>query len=185
MNCNNEKLTHQFNNISGYIEKLTKNFDKTNSTVEKLSYQNEKLSSQIKNLRKSISSIGRGLGNNFEIFNAKWFEKYLSLDHPTIKIETNGFFKDRDNMVNDKTEIFEIDIYSSDPLLICEFTTFLEIDEFSKIEKLVRIKNYFKKESKEVKYIYFVTYEIASEIEDQVTNFCNQHKIILIKKKSF
>lgn len=90
-------------------------------------------------------NLAMGLGNNFEIFNAKWLEKFLSINHPNIQIEINKIFK----------------IIS----LICECTTFLKADEISKVEKLLKIKSYFENQTKQVKYIYFITYDIDEKIK--------------------
>lgn len=111
-------------------------------------------------------------------------EKLLSIDHPNIQIETNKIFKDSGNTVNERTKVFEVDIYSEDPLLICECTTFLKADEISKVEKLLKIKNYFENQTKQVKYIYFVTYDIDEKIKEKVEKFCNDNEICLIIKKS-
>ena len=45
------------------------------------------------------------------MFNAQWIQKNLSFDHPTIQIETNAFFKDEKNLVDEKTDIFEVDLF--------------------------------------------------------------------------
>ena len=180
-----DNLSRSLEKLSNNLEQLLENCDKTNAAVERLVNQNEKLGAEINNVKDIISSTSRGLGNNLETFNSQWIQKYLSLVHPTIQIETNAFFKDQESLVNETSDIFKVDIFSSSPLLICECTTFLEEDEFSKIEKLIRIRNFFEKQGKIVEYTYFATYDIANEIEDQVHNFCNANNIILIKKTSF
>ena len=58
------------------------------------------------NSKKSYQLLSKGLGKNFESFNAVWIEKFLKLDYPDIKIETNQFFKDDQYIVNDKTNKF-------------------------------------------------------------------------------
>lgn len=68
--------------------------------------------------------------------------------------------------------------------MICECTTFLKADEISKVEKLLKIKNYFENQTKQVKYIYFVTYDIDEKIKEKVEKFCNDNEICLIIKKS-
>ena len=87
-------------------------------------------------------------------------------------------------MVNKKTEVFEVDVFSEDPLLLCECTTFLKADEISKVEKLLKIKSYFENQTKQVKYIYFITYGIDEKIRENVEKFCNDNEIYLIIKKS-
>jgi hypothetical protein len=87
-------------------------------------------------------------------------------------------------MVNLKTEVFEVDVFSEDRLLICECTTFLKADEISKVENLLKIKSYFENQTKQVKYIYFITYDIDEKIKGNVEKFCNDNEIYLIIKKS-
>ena len=68
------------------------------------------------------------LGPSFEKFNLTWIHKLLSLKYPEIELKNGVIFNDQAKVVN-KSDQFEIDIYSKDPLVIAECTTFLNHDE--------------------------------------------------------
>ncbi len=68
--------------------------------------------------------------------------------------------------VVNKSDQFEIDIYSKDPLVIAECTTFLNHDEKDKLIKLMRIKSYFKENNNEYESnLFFITYDIDDSIK--------------------
>ena len=83
------------------------------------------------------------MGGHFENFNKTWLKKILQIQYPNITLESAKYFKDPTNIVNKKSAMFEEDIYSEDPKVICETTTFLKAGELDKVYKLLRIKNYF------------------------------------------
>ena len=48
------------------------------------------------------------------------------------------------------------------------------------------MKEFFKViQKKEVEFMYFVTYEINEDINEEVQTFCTDNSIILINKKDF
>jgi hypothetical protein len=112
-----------------------------------------------------------GFGKSFELFNVTWIFKYLSAQYPSIQLKHGLIFKDESHNVNKNSDTFEVDIFSHDPLVVAECTTFLNSEY--KVHKLIRMKNYFyfNKNAVHVK-LFFVAYEIHESIKESVVTFC-------------
>ena len=85
----------------------------------------------------SLVARTRGMGRHFESYNATWVERYIEdVTGNAIDIKMGKTFQDPENIVNEKSEQFELDIYfkNDDTLIIGEATTFLEQDEFDKVK---------------------------------------------------
>ena len=108
-----------------------------------------------------------GLCKSFELFNVTWMYKYLASQYPSIQLKHGKIFKDNSHIVNKKSDTFEVDIFSHDPLDVAEFTTFLNREEEDKVHKLIRMKDYFYPNNNGVQVkLFFVAYEINESIKN-------------------
>ena len=75
-------------------------------------------------------------------------------------VKTNRF------ITKDDGEQVEIDVYSENPNIIMECTTFLKANELKKVKKFVETKKYLEKKKNTIFESYFVTYGINRSIRD-------------------
>ena len=82
-----------------------------------------------------------------------------------------------------------MEIYNENPLIIGECTTYLESDELKKVEKLVAMKEYFRKNGTinedEDHHLYFITFDIDESIKKEVNSFCTKTNIKIIVRRDF
>lgn len=117
-------------------------------------------------------------------FNVAWIEKYLKCLYPDADIQFNKMFKDKDEIVNQTAELFEVDVFVEKPFIIGEATNFFNEDDFKKLEKLFRIRIYFKREKNiNIDHVYFFTYDIEESLEYKVRQYCTENDITFVKEK--
>lgn len=117
------------------------------------------------------------LGNVLQNISAGWLKKLIiSKGSADPRIIENFKFK---NTVTGEER--EIDVICMDPLFILECTSFLDSNEFKKLERFNEtrylVENHFKKKCEEV---FFISYEIDDEIEEKSLQFMSQHGITYI-----
>jgi hypothetical protein len=171
--------------IDTQIDFKMKNF----ATKEDLSTHVNSIKKDLKHLETEITTINHQmnelkpfLGNYFEDFNASWIKFYFEEKYPGISIQLRKKFDDIEMKVNPGSNYFEVDIYSSNPHIVVETTTYLKEDEFSKVEKLIRIKEFFQAKGNPIEKMFFITYDIYDSITKKVEKFCSENGIKLIKK---
>lgn len=140
---------------------------------------------RLESIDEKLKILDRGLeGGSFDKFNAAWIEKYLKCLYPNADIQFNKMFKDKNEMVSQTNEIFEVDVFVEKPLIIAEATSFFTEADLPKLEKLFKIKRFFKKEhGTEVDETYFFTNDIQDSLENKVRLFCTENEIHFVKEK--
>lgn len=107
--------------------------------------------------------------------NLEWIKKYLG-----VEIDFSRKWKDCESEVDPPKTEFTTDIYCADPFIIGGCEVFLDEAAFCRLKTLVRIQDYFYARSRRKCHLYFFTYEISTEIEQDVLSFCNQRQITLV-----
>lgn len=68
-------------------------------------------------------------------------------------------------------------------MTIAECTTYLNKDDKDKVLKLIRIKQFFQNQFNESDInLFFITYDIDSEIKEEIIEICNYNNIQLVMK---
>ena len=106
-----------------------------------------------------------------------WLQRELASYFPHATLHNAKRFVDIDRIVNPNMAEFELDIFCDNPLLVAECTTYLTSNEFDKVNKLLRVRQFFKNNEC---LLYFITYDIDEEIKNEVDAFCLNNNIKLV-----
>ena len=179
----NKDINNNFTNIdkkfANMKKEITGKFVKVNKNIKKLKDETTKIERCI---NKQFDYLKRGMGTDLEKFNSSWVEMHIKelFEMDSINIINGKKFEDPNNIVNQKSKEFELDIYCENPLIIGECTTFLYSDEFDKVKKLTRVREYF---GKPECLLFYFAYEISPDIEESVKEFCEKENIKLVVSK--
>lgn len=132
--------------------------------------------------RKSLE-MAAGMGVNFERSTAVWVEALLLAEDPAlgqVKLEHRKKFADKAMTVNPKSQEFEVDLFSMEPGVIVEATTYLRREERDKCEKLVRIRDFLEREFYPKHFrVFLACVAVDPEISKEVEDFCRVNGIEL------
>ena len=129
----------------------------------------------------SISLLRADLGESLEKLCASWLMHHLSeLKFGNVEVKL------RHKIASTLTRReYEVDVISFDPLVILEFTAFVNVKNITKIQNLVDLIQILSNEQKKTpKYVFLVTYGFEKDIEEQCLQIAKNNNIIIINADS-
>jgi hypothetical protein len=141
-----------------------------------LQHRNAQLHTETQSLKKMMAHVTAGLGIKFEKYNKAWLEVFLRREGINPHDLKQGH-KERD--VGPWREV-EIDLFSREPAILVECTSFQDKKEFAKVRKLKEIRDVLDERYQAKFQAYFMALAIHAQIREQVRQYCHQNSIVLI-----
>ena len=149
--------------------------------TQELSKQREMILYHFQKTAASILQLRAGLGESLEKLCASWLRHHLSeLKFGNVEVKL------RYKIASTSTRReYEVDVISFDPLVILEFTAFVNVKNITKIQNLVDLIQILSNEQKKTpKYVFLVTYGFEKDIEEQCLQIAKNNNIIIINADS-
>lgn len=161
---------------SELVQLLRKHHRNLEDRLVSLQHRNAQMHAETQSLKKMMAHVTAGLGIKFEKYNKAWLEVFLRREGINPHDLKQGH-KERD--VGPWKEV-EIDLFSRQPAILVECTSFQDKKEFAKVRKLKEIRDVLNERYHAKFQAYFMALAIHARIREQVRQYCHQNSIVLI-----
>lgn len=161
-----KRLTGQLQDVKGQLHANTR-------SIEQLARKSEEMKA--------------GMGKNFELFTATCIKDLLAAKDPALEnvvLQQGRIFIDKAKTVNPRSFEFEVDLFSLEPGIVVEVTTYVRREEKDKWERLALIREYFKREYQRDVQIFLVCLAMDPTISKKVADFCRANGITLLSHRT-
>jgi len=146
--------------------------------IKEISVMTQRNSGEIQRLKKIMSHVTAGLGIKFEKFNKSWIEHFLckqGIIKGLSRIEQGR----REYRVGPFDQI-EIDLFSLNPAMIAECTSFLDSDEMAKVQNFSKVRALLSERYNVDLKGFIIALAIHERIKPSVQQFCEENNLTLI-----
>ncbi|KAI3630290.1 hypothetical protein MIR68_011725 [Amoeboaphelidium protococcarum] len=165
-------------NKSASVDKKLASLDQKFDEVKQETRQIRKDLDVVKNLNANISPQ---LGGNFEKFSKEGLRQMLeSQGIPSYGLKLNYNHVDPHRRVHKNQDYFKLDMFSSDPLILNEFKTYLKKSDLKKVESFVLKCNVTEEVLQRKAQRYLVCLGVKSSIAFRVQKLCDDNDVKLI-----
>jgi hypothetical protein len=127
-----EEVIPRFGNVEKRLDGVEKKLDGMQKEMREL---RDDVNRKIDGLYVGQRMMSLGLGRSFERYNAAWLCHHLAEKYPELELLTSKTLP-TSSMGGKGGPVVEIDIYSSDPLILCEATRVLK--DVGKVERFFK-----------------------------------------------